>query len=84
MSNEIRPNYYKTQARVKLDNGTEITAAVECFDIIDALDLDFYVANALKYIWRMGKKDDGCGEVADIQKAITYLQQAHARRALPF
>lgn len=63
----IRPNYYRTL----LSNGTE----VECFDLIDALGLDFYLGNALKYLWRAGKKE-GAPKLEDLRKIRTYIEQA--------
>lgn len=54
------------------DNG------IECIDAIRAsLGSEAFVAycraNAMKYIWRTGKKDNA---VQDISKAIWYLQRA--------
>jgi hypothetical protein len=79
----IRPNYYRTTARVKLnpryDDEPEYTeAVVECFDLIDALGLDFYTGNALKYLWRAGKKE-GADRATDLKKIRTYINAALQR-----
>lgn len=66
----IRPNYYKAT----LADGAE----VECFQLIDALELDFYLGNALKYLWRAGKKD-GASKKQDLKKIRTYIDQALER-----
>ena len=44
----------------------------ECIDVIEALDLNFNLGNALKYIWRCGYKDD---EVQELEKAVWYLNR---------
>jgi hypothetical protein len=82
-TSNIRPNYYRALARVKLnprfDDEPEYTDAfVECFDLIDALKLDFYLGNALKYLWRAGKKD-GASKVDDLKKIRTYIDAALQR-----
>lgn len=42
--------------------------AVECIDVIEALNLPPHLANALKYIWRYREK----GGIHDIRKAGWY------------
>ena len=44
---------------------------VECIDIIDMLNLNFCVGNALKYIWRYQFKGK---PIEDLKKAIWYLE----------
>ena len=44
----------------------------ECIDIIEALDLNFNLGNAFKYIWRCGYKDDA---VVELEKAKWYLER---------
>jgi hypothetical protein len=44
----------------------------EAIKIIEALDLDFHIGNAMKYIIRAGKKES---EIEDLQKAIWYLER---------
>jgi hypothetical protein len=44
---------------------------IECIDVIRHFDVD--KGNAIKYIWRAGKKP-GADEVKDLEKAIFYLQ----------
>lgn len=70
-----RPNYYRAQVEVRLnpeDDGT-VEGELECFDLIDALDLSFYTGNAMKYLFRAGKKSPDVA--GDLKKAITYLKQ---------
>jgi len=45
----------------------------ECIDVIESLGLDFHLGNALKYIWRAGRKDSD--EVQDLAKAAWYIQR---------
>ena len=47
---------------------------LEVIEVIEAFDLDRYLANAIKYILRSGKKE---GEVPekDLRKAIWYLER---------
>lgn len=63
---EIRPDYYKKKG-------------IEVWDIIDAYDLDFYEANAVKYVLRWREK----GGVEDLKKAITYIQRIIDREQSP-
>jgi hypothetical protein len=51
---------------------------IECIDAIraavgDELFVGFCRANAMKYLWRTGKKDDA---LQDLRKAETYLMWA--------
>lgn len=60
--------------------GTEVVIAptyytrggIECFDVIDAWGLNYYMGCALKYIARCGFKD-GADSVSDLEKAVSYL-----------
>jgi hypothetical protein len=64
-----KPRYYGFEVRgVNLD----------ALDIIQALDMPFETANALKYIIRAGKKTEDHRE--DIQKAIEYLNRFLERK----
>ena len=56
----VNPAHYKT------------ASGIEAIDVIEAFDLDFARANAVKYILRCGKKDD---PVQEIRKAIWYLER---------
>lgn len=77
----IRPNYYKIKIPLRctevLDLDTDenlvTECEVECFDIIDGLNLDFDTGNVLKYIWRLGRKDTP--RLEDAKKALTYLNR---------
>ena len=44
----------------------------EAIDIIEALDLNFNLGNAFKYIFRAGDKDD---IIQDLKKSLWYLQR---------
>lgn len=45
---------------------------IEAIDVIDAFNLNFNLGSAVKYILRLGKKDD---EVTELEKAVWYLQR---------
>jgi len=47
---------------------------IEVLDFIEDQGLDYHKGNAVKYICRAGYKD-GCSELQDIEKAITYLRR---------
>lgn len=47
----------------------------ECIEVIEALGLDYHLGNALKYIWRAGRKDPA-KEAEDLRKAAFYLNRA--------
>lgn len=57
----------------------DVEIEIEPFDVLDALglDRDFYVATALTYLWRLGRKT--VERVGDLAKANTYVQQALER-----
>ena len=42
---------------------------IECIDV--TRHLDFCTGNAIKYLWRLGLKDD---PIQEIEKAIKYLE----------
>lgn len=66
-----RPNYYKATLKRGVNS-----IDVECFELIDALEFDFYLGNLLKYIWRAGRKDSTWkGTMDDLLKARVYLDQ---------
>ena len=44
----------------------------EVIKVIEAWDLCFYLGNVVKYIGRLGKKDD---EVQELEKAMWYLKR---------
>ena len=48
---------------------TKCGETIECIDIVRHMDFD--TGNAVKYVWRAGKKGDA---VEDIRKAVWYLQ----------
>lgn len=45
----------------------------ECLEVIEALDLGYHLGNALKYLWRAGRKDD---RLQDLLKAKFYVERA--------
>ena len=46
----------------------------ESIKIIESLNLDFHIGNALKYIVRAGKKNPE-KELEDLQKAVWYIER---------
>ena len=44
----------------------------ECIDIIEDLKLNFNLGSCLKYLWRLGMKDD---EITELEKAKWYLDR---------
>lgn len=46
---------------------------IECIDVIECLDLDFSLGNALKYVWHLGKKP--VDPTIDLDKAEWYRQR---------
>lgn len=54
----INPKHYK-----------EHPSGIECIDITK--HMGFCLGNAIKYIWRAGKKGDA---IEDLQKAVWYLE----------
>lgn len=70
----INPKHYQG---VELDG-----VAVQCIHIIEVLDLDFHLGNALKYAWRFGAKHERLSE--EIGKCRWYLDRwrssGHERR----
>lgn len=67
----IRPNHYKITIR-----GVDF----ECLDVLYALGFDksFSLGNALKYLWRAGRKTPDALE--DLKKARFYIDQEISRR----
>lgn len=45
----------------------------ECIEVIERLKLSYQLGNALKYIWRTGRKTQGSEAIVDLQKAYFYL-----------
>lgn len=48
--------------------------AIEVIDAIEAWNLDFHRASAVKYLVRAGRKE-GADELTDLQKAKWYLER---------
>ena len=80
---ELRPDYYTVEVRVTNlqprtgSSGTTQKATLECFDLIDALALPYYAGNALKYLFRWGRKADSPAK--DMRKALTFCQESAKR-----
>ena len=75
---EVRPSYYRATIKATVD-GKKRDVEVECFDVIDALaDGDFYLGNAWKYLFRLGRKSPDPED--DLAKVETYLAQYRERR----
>lgn len=51
-----------------------ISGGIECIDVIESLGLGYHLGNAMKYIFRAGKKNKDT-EREDIEKAIWYLNR---------
>lgn len=45
----------------------------ECVDVIEGLELPWHLGNAMKYLWRAGRKTENPAE--DLRKCIWYLQR---------
>lgn len=66
VSDPINPSHYKASA-----------SGVECIEV--TRDLSFNLGNVVKYLWRLGQKDDSLQE---IQKAQWYLRDEIRRVSL--
>jgi hypothetical protein len=61
---QIGGNHYKS------------TSIPDHWDIVDALEWDYFIANATKYLWRLGKKNPTLeGQLQDLEKSIHYLEK---------
>lgn len=45
------------------------------WDVVTALNWDYLVGAATKYLWRLGRKGDTAKSIEDIDKAIHYLEK---------
>jgi hypothetical protein len=59
------------------------TGNVECIDAIEAAGYGeaFCRGNAIKYLWRAGKKETGAKEIEDLDKAAWYVARAREQAA---
>ena len=83
MTTEKTPKHYAirvlaTNAPNHIHPSDKTYVDIEPLDIIDALDMDFYLGNALKYLLRAGRKD-GQSKRADLEKLKHYAELAIAR-----
>lgn len=58
------PTHYKSDAKCRACG-----ESIECIDVTRHMDFD--TGNAMKYLWRAGKKD---ATVQDLRKAIWYIE----------
>lgn len=49
-------------------------AVVECIDVIESLDLGYHLGNAMKYVWRAGRKD-ATKKIEDLEKAVAFINR---------
>jgi len=49
---------------------TSHPSGIECIQVTE--HMDFCIGNAVKYLWRAGKKQD---DIEDLEKAIWYIQR---------
>jgi hypothetical protein len=45
------------------------------WDVVIALNWDYLIGNATKYLWRLGRKGDLKKSIEDVEKAIHYLEK---------
>jgi hypothetical protein len=45
------------------------------WDVVTALNWDYLVGTATKYLWRLGRKGDLTKSIEDVDKAIHYLEK---------
>ncbi len=45
------------------------------WDVVYEMKWDYFIGNATKYLWRLGKKGDQAKSVEDVRKAIHYLEK---------
>jgi len=55
-----------------IDHPAHYSGSIECIDVIEQLGLGFHLGNAMKYIWRAGKKGSA---TEDLKKARWYLDR---------
>lgn len=57
---------------------TDAVPGIECIQVTE--HFDFLLGNAIKYIWRSGRKD-GNTKLQDLKKAEWYIKRAIARES---
>lgn len=45
----------------------------ECIDVIERLGLGYHLGNAMKYLWRAGRKTEDAAQ--DLRKAVWYINR---------
>lgn len=78
--NNIRPNYYRINVKVRDKSSLNSSRAtiqveLEAQDLIEALGLGFNTGNAMKYMFRCGRKNEESKE-KDLKKIATYIDFA--------
>jgi hypothetical protein len=66
-----QPSHYMINNVRVCINGRTYYASVECRDVIDALDMGRWLAQALQYLWRAGRKGVA---IEDLRKAQRLIQ----------
>ncbi len=69
---EVCPHFHDPVKKPR--HYTTHPSGVECLDVAE--HMSYCLGNAIKYIWRAGKKGDA---VEDLRKAVTYLEREIAR-----
>ena len=52
-----------------------LPSGIECWDVIDELGMGFLRGSAFEHIWRAGRRGGAADEIADLRKAIRFLQR---------
>ena len=53
----------------------DVPEHLQHWNVVPALEWDYFIGAATKYIWRLGKKGDATEALKDIDKSIHYLQK---------
>ena len=53
----------------------KVEGELQHWNVVAAMGWDYFVGNATKYLWRLGKKGGPEKELEDLQKAIHYLEK---------
>lgn len=58
----------------QVNHPSHYTGTIECIDALESIGVgrDFCLGNAIKYLWRLGKKDDA---LQDARKAQWYVNR---------
>lgn len=56
-------------------NHYKVEGELQHWNVVAAMGWDYFVGNATKYLWRLGKKGGPEKALEDIEKAIHYLEK---------